>query len=260
MALSEMPQQYLSAGNGRIFYMLKSFTIKQIDVFRREVYQDLRHGDAKQKAQAMKRFIYLGGLFILANAGADEIKDWMLGRKTDMQDRVVDNLLRLFGLSKYITWQARTEGVGTAMAKTVLPPFKFINAVYKDVASVGDDKGLETVQSIPIVGKLAYWHMGRGVSKRGDLWDNRLRKEKARLEKMNDRLERAENKSEFIRENRADFIARKRVNKMQGQLNKYRKNINNLKSREQTPEIIRRIETLEAARTNMIKRYFENKK
>ena len=260
MALSEMPEKYLVAGNGRIFYMLKSFTIKQLDVFRREVYQDLRHGNAREKTEAMKRFIYLGGLFVLANAGADELKDLILGRKTDLQDRTVDNVLRLFGLSKYITWQARTEGIGTAAAKSILPPFKFINAAYKDYTTAGDDKGLEIVQSIPVVGKLAYWHMGRGTSKREDLWDLRLRKEKARLNKQYERFERSENKAAFKMKNRADLAERDRLYALQGKLNKYRTKINKLKAMPDSKEKHARIDRLEELRTNLIQTYFERKK
>ena len=33
VAKSEMPQVYLENPNGRIFYMLKSFTLKQFDIF-----------------------------------------------------------------------------------------------------------------------------------------------------------------------------------------------------------------------------------
>ncbi|RJR10437.1 hypothetical protein C4588_03265, partial [Candidatus Parcubacteria bacterium] len=256
VGLSEMPEKYLTAGNGRVFYMLKTFTLKQFDIFRREVYHDLKNGNAKQKAEAMKRFVYLSSLFVLANAGADELKDWLLGRNTDLSDRVVDNVLRLFGVSKFVTWKARTEGVGSAMTRQILPPFKFIDALTKDVVTAGDDKGLKTIESIPVVGKLAYWHMGRGANSENELWDTRLSKEKARLNKVEDRLERAKNKQQFIEQNRSDLAARRKINKMQGKLNMYRKRINNLKKQEQTKEVVDRIEKLENTRTGMIKKYF----
>jgi hypothetical protein len=105
-------------------------------------------------------------MFVICNAGADYIKDFLLGRDTEPEDRLIDNILRLFGVSKYITWQARMEGIGTAVAKQILPPFKFINAFYKDVKSLGDGKGFETIQSIPLVGKLYYWWFGKGAKKK----------------------------------------------------------------------------------------------
>jgi hypothetical protein len=78
---------------------------------------------------------------------------------------VVDNLFRLFGVGKFVTWQARTEGPRSAIVKQVAPPFKILDAVYKDVATAGDRKGLETTASIPLAGKLYYWWFGKGYEK-----------------------------------------------------------------------------------------------
>jgi len=43
IALTEMPQKYLTGGNGRLFYMLKTFTLKQFDIYRREVFQQINN-------------------------------------------------------------------------------------------------------------------------------------------------------------------------------------------------------------------------
>jgi hypothetical protein len=40
---------------------------------------------------------------------------------------------------------------------------KFPNALIQDIKTFGDDKGLETVQSVPIAGKLYYWWFGKGA-------------------------------------------------------------------------------------------------
>lgn len=256
VALSEMPEKYLTAGNGRIFYMLKTFTIKQFDVYRKEVYTKLKHGDKTEKIQAMKNLISLTAMFVLANAGADELKDLLLGRSTDLEDRVVDNLLRLFGVSKFVTWKARTEGVGSAMARQILPPFKFIDAATKDIMTAGDGKGVYTIGSVPVVGKLAYWHMGRGKRSKGDRWDRMLLKEKRRLNKIKDRLDVSKNKSNFMAEHRDDFRKLARIKRLQGKLNKYRRLINRLKSGDQTSQISKRIEVLEEKRTALVMKYF----
>ena len=121
-AMSEMPEQYLLAGNGRLFYMLKTYTLKQFDVFRREGYNAIRSGTKTEKIDAIRKVAYLAMLLVLANGAADELKDWLLGRKTDLSDRVTDNVLRLFGVSKYMTWKARTEGYGSAIVRQILPP------------------------------------------------------------------------------------------------------------------------------------------
>ena len=159
---SEMTQGYLTAGNGRLFYMLKTFTLKQFDAFRNEAYNKIKNGDRMEKIQGIKNLVHLAMFFVLANATADELKDWVLGRETSFKDRTVDNALRLLGVSKFITWEARKEGIGTAMGKQILPPFKFINNLYKDLTK-DNVKVPKTIESVPVVGKIAYWHMKENV-------------------------------------------------------------------------------------------------
>jgi len=260
VGLSEMPQKYLDAGNGRLFYMLKTFTIKVFDVFRNEAFGKIRNGNRAEKVQGLKNLVMLSMFLVLANAGADELKDLVLGRKTDLEDRVVDNLLRLFGVSKFVTWKARTEGVGSALAKQVLPPFKFIDSLSKDIVTAGDEKGLEVLGSVPVVGKLAYWHIGRGVHKRGDLWDRRLRKYKSKLSKVKEGLEESKDKNAFRVKHREELEKIKQVNKLQGKLNKLRKKINRLKSIEETPPRKKRIQKLEEDRANLIKAHLGHRK
>ena len=48
ISLSDMPQGYLAAPNGRIFYQLKSFTLKQIQLLQDSVIDEARKGNYKQ--------------------------------------------------------------------------------------------------------------------------------------------------------------------------------------------------------------------
>ena len=163
ISLSEMPQKYLTGGNGRIFYMLKSFTLKQFDVYRREVFRNIAKEGTRLKG--LKNLLFLSAAFIAANASADVIKALILNRDIDPGDLTVDNLARLAGISKYTVWKARTEGTGSALVRTIAPPFKLADSLTKDIARAGDGKGLETPQSIPVVGKLYYWWFGKGADK-----------------------------------------------------------------------------------------------
>ena len=260
VGLSEMPQKYLDAGNGRLFYMLKTFTIKSFDVFRNEAYNKIKSKDKSERKEGMKNLVKLAAFFVLANAGADEIKDLILGRKTDWSDRFTDNILRLFGVSKFVTWKARTEGVGSALSRQILPPFKFIDSLGKDIITVGDEKGLETLGSVPIVGKLAYWHIGRGTSKRSDLWDRRLRKRKAKLNKIKDRFETTKNKVAYRRKHRQELAELRRINTLQGELNKYKKRINRLKGLKETKAGKLKIQELENIRTELIKKFLKRER
>lgn len=164
VALSEMPEAYLKAGNGRIFYMLKTFTIKQFDIYRNEVFSQIR----KDPVQGIKNLLRLTFFFTLLNAGADFLKDLILNRDTPPEDHVINNIARIFGVSKFQIYTARKEGAGTAAFKTIAPPFKFIDSAYKDMAKAiesgeVDVNDLKSVQSVPIAGKFYYWWFGAGA-------------------------------------------------------------------------------------------------
>lgn len=163
VALSEMPETYLRLGNGRILYMLKTFTIKQFDVYRNEIFNQIR----TNPAQGLKNLTRLLAFFIMMNAGADFLKDLLLGRDTPPEDHVVNNIARVFGVGKYQIYSARREGAGTALVKTVAPPFKLIDSVTKDMDKAirkgeFDPDNLKTIESIPLAGKFYYWWFGGG--------------------------------------------------------------------------------------------------
>jgi hypothetical protein len=136
----------------------------------------------------------------------------------------------------------------------ILPPVKFIDSLAKDITHVGDEKGLEIVGSVPVVGKLAYWHMGRGTSKRDDLWDIRLRKEKRRLGEIKQRMDESDSPIDFRREHRQELMRLDMVNALQGQLNQYRKRINILEGRGGADAEVAK---LKEKRISLIKKYLK---
>jgi hypothetical protein len=167
VALSEMPEQYLKGGNGRIFYMLKTYTLKMFDVYRREAFQKMKSG---QFIEGVRNLMWLSVLLIATNGAADEIKDLMLGRKTSLKDRIIDQLMTLLGFSRYSLTQIQRDGVGSAISEQIVPPTKSLDNISKDLRALvkdfdesADINKLKTVESIPILGKLYYWWFGKGV-------------------------------------------------------------------------------------------------
>lgn len=165
VALSEVPEQYLRGGNGRIFYMLKTWSIKMLDVYRNEVYNQM----SDNPTQAIQNFIRLTALLMAMNATADVLKDLLLGREIDFNDLAVDNVAKLIGFSRYTISQVRREGLGSAIGQMILPPFKLLDDITKDAVKLYDDfdenfavDKLKTIESIPVIGKLYYWWFGRG--------------------------------------------------------------------------------------------------
>jgi hypothetical protein len=177
VAMSEVPEGFLTAGNGRVMYMLKLFQLKQIDVFRNEAFQRMQSSDRRVQIDGFRRLLYLSAVYMMANSGADVLKNLWLNRPTYLPDMVVDNWFRLLGISKFIIYDARRRGLYEAGTKLILPPFKIVDALYRDFANFDFQKDgmeslqgnfwkgekLETPASIPVFGKEYYWWFGKGT-------------------------------------------------------------------------------------------------
>ena len=175
-SLTEMPLYYNAAGNMRIAYMLKSFTIKQFDVFREAAGKDIaeaklkmqkgdKEGAARSAAQGIYKLTSLGLIFGAANASTDVIKDTMYGRPTDMDDLLADNALKLLGINRYLAYKARREGVGKAVMEMALPPMTVIDRAGKDLDNLfqGKDYKGNMLQGTPL--DIIYWQYLGGLDK-----------------------------------------------------------------------------------------------
>ena len=164
VTLSEFPQAYLNNPNHRILYMLKSFTIKQIDVVRRNVVQEYAKGNKKE---AIKNAALLGGYLSTANTGTQYAKDLLLGRDVkaeDIPDRAMWNLLSVYGLNRYTTDRYVSNGDWKgAVTNLITPATPLIDSLFSLGGEVlSDDPNIaKLVKPVPIVGNLTYnWMLG----------------------------------------------------------------------------------------------------
>lgn len=163
ISLSEMPRGYLDHPNGRVMYMLKSYTIKLLDTYRRDVVKEMTQGDP---AKGMKNLVSLVGLLAVGNATADEVKEVVKAtfqgeefEDTSLSDRTIESLLKAVGLNRYMGTTLQREGASGVIADQVLPPFSFTDAVTRDIlkASKGEDFIPKSIERIPLIGREAYW-------------------------------------------------------------------------------------------------------
>ena len=167
-ALSEMPQAYLRGGNARIWYVLKTFQMRQLDYFRIEVFNKMKQPGLKAKAEGIKRLLLLINALGWAGVGADWLKDFVLGRTKEFSDLVSDNLWKLTGLSKWTIYKAKQEGLGMAALRTIAPPMSIMERTGRDVRALAQgnaEKLGESIQMIPLAGKPLYWWFGPGSRK-----------------------------------------------------------------------------------------------
>lgn len=172
---SEYPEFYLRHPNGRIFYMLKMFTLKQFDVFRREAITKIVAGNAKEKMKGFSNLARLSGLLFLVGAPVDWLKDWMMGRDPQWTDIMVDNVFKMIGVNRYSLWQFR-ESKDPVRAALMLaaPPAPFLVYPVTDIFKSADNiaKGediepgrFESWRMVPWLGSPYYWYFGEGEEK-----------------------------------------------------------------------------------------------
>ncbi len=180
---SEVPMSYMANPNARIFYMLKTFTLKQMDAFRTAGLTDMNNGMriyvegrnegnvAKQEKgtrMAMKglsNVIKIGSVFAAANATTDMIKDTIYGRPIKRDELFENNLWRLMGLNRYTYYTARREGIGTAIRDLIAPPVAIFDRASKDIDALVGDKEYKgaMLQGTPL--DLIYWRYLGGLDK-----------------------------------------------------------------------------------------------
>jgi hypothetical protein len=174
--MTEMPGLYARSGNGRIAYMLKSFTIKQFDVFRQAGVDDIQKAkalyDQGKKGQAaslategVKKLASLSAVFMAANASTDVIKDTMYGRPTKLDDLLTNNILKLVGVNRYMAYEAKRKGAGSVVGQTLLPPFTLYDRFSKDLINLFEGKEYKgnLLQGTPL--DVFYWHYLGGLDK-----------------------------------------------------------------------------------------------
>lgn len=147
----ELPQAYLDHPNGRILYQMKTYMLKQMDVIRRDAFQEIAKGNYVRGA---KNLVAVAGALALSNVPGDIVKDWISGRPIDLAKiDWVENLLQNFGLNRYSLDKINrsTPGKGTKefLVGTVTPP---ILGIASDIT----DKPAKAIKYIPGVGRTIY--------------------------------------------------------------------------------------------------------
>lgn len=221
ISLSEMPETYLNHPNGRIFYMLKSFTLKQLDLVRQDIIKEIGRDPINGLKQMTRFALYAGG----ANMTANTLKDFITGREIDLEDEAVDAILQTMGVSRFNIYRFRTVPTSRAVLDFFIPPTKIVDDVITDAAGFisGEQSNplrFQSVSNIPVVGKPLFWRFGGGVEKeiaaqkRGAQEERRKVRERKKSpaqkarEKQKKAIKKERERIEFLRRGRK--VARQR--------------------------------------------------
>ena len=127
ISMSEMPAAYLNHPKARLAYMLKTFTLKQIDLTRQQIIKEFSEGvrnkDKMQTMGAMMAAARLAGTIGAANYGVQYMKDMISGKDdVTFTERATDVALRNYGLSEYSFNHLRRGRLDYFLAGMALPP------------------------------------------------------------------------------------------------------------------------------------------
>lgn len=101
---AHMPLGYVKHPKGRLMYMLKTFTIKQIDLLRRSTLDEINAGykakDWGRVGRGTLNMFKYAGYFGISQQGINAVKDFILGREVSMSDRAVSGIAQSMGLHR----------------------------------------------------------------------------------------------------------------------------------------------------------------
>lgn len=166
---SEYPQAYLNSPNGRILYMLKSFTLKQWDLVRRNIINEAKNAPSTMsgKKKAALAGVKLGKVALFMSAGGlgvDKTKDFILGRDVKPEDIPTDamwSLLGAYGLNKYGASELKKGNV-TGFADNLLTvPVPVFDGIQQLLT--GDYE--RAAKHIPVVGRTVHSRFLGGAEK-----------------------------------------------------------------------------------------------
>jgi len=141
ISLSQMPVGYLTSKNGKIFYTLKSFALKQLDFARRKILNEIGRGEYKS---AFKNTMVLSAALGGSQTFTDQIKKLTVGSPEeitveDMPDEFVENLLKVVLLNKYsIDKLGKTKDAETFLKDLIAPPISPLFDVARDTLEYFD--------------------------------------------------------------------------------------------------------------------------
>ena len=168
VSLSELPAG-ANDPKKRLLYMLKSFTIKQIDVVRRNVVQEYKKGN---KVKAAMTAFRLGTFLSLSGLGVNQVRMLMRGEELleaeELPTEALWSLLGVYGLSKYTASKYISQGeIGQAVGSTLMPPLVLLDNIAKGAVELTDEDSeqMKILKNIPVYGDLMYMWFGGGAEK-----------------------------------------------------------------------------------------------
>jgi hypothetical protein len=204
IAQSEMPYSYLANPNLRIFYSLKSYTVKQINIINQDIIRELR--TPGHRVEGAKNLLKFATLMTIAGAPVTMVNEMLKGKEVftaeTASNLVVNNLLKIMGASTFMLDDLAKGSWDMAVSNLLLPPMTILRSLGQDAAELamhGTDVEISSLRSgryVPVVGAPFYYLFGRGME--NDLSERAQRNKRAEQ----DKAEMKEKRNERYRKQR----------------------------------------------------------
>ena len=153
---TNMPPSFLVGGEARILYALKAWNLKTAN----NIYRNIRRA---HREGGMPKATYVGlkniAVLALAGAGADAIKDLLLGNPVELDDTVLDNLLKIVFMSRYSLGKFGKGEFDQGLVDYFMPPLNYLKRPYQDIKNIISEDGkftFETLKEMPAVGRVLH--------------------------------------------------------------------------------------------------------
>jgi hypothetical protein len=166
---SEMSKFYNDHPDGRVLYMLKSFTLSQINLVRDRGFAEMKRGNVRRGTEFLLRYTLLAGFMGMTT---DNLIRSLQERDTSWN--LLDlpaHALKNFGWSQYALDKLRSGKPEEAALAIAAPPVKPIYDVLTGKP--------EAVRYVPVVGEAAYYH-GMGGADKANYLERQRKKREAR--------------------------------------------------------------------------------
>ncbi len=171
----QVPEGYQTDPSKRLFYKLSTFMLLDLNYNRQEFMNDLG-GPGKtlqQRTAALRRLAYMATLLTMFGLPSDLLDDWISGKDTYIPEHVMNNMLGMFGLSKYTTTRALEKGTVESVIQRFTPPA--VNIIVK-----GEESLRSWVKGDVELFEMKAWRN----SPLSDVWYNRTGAGKKQQEKL----------------------------------------------------------------------------
>ena len=120
----QVPEGYQTNPKSRLFYKLSTFMLLDLNYNRQEFMNDLGGPGKtlKQRTVALRRLMYMATLLTMFGMPSDLLDDWIAGKDTYIPESVMNNILGMFGFSRYTTTRVLEKGPVDAAIQRFTPP------------------------------------------------------------------------------------------------------------------------------------------